>query len=93
VTGAEQSFAQQKEGLKLLLSERQDAPSLRSVLEVQKSSRAVIAIGPEGGWTDKELESADRSGFQHVSLGSLILRTETAVIVTLANLNYALGAE
>jgi 16S rRNA (uracil1498-N3)-methyltransferase len=93
VTGAEQSFAQQKEGLKLLLSERQDAPSLRSVLEVQKSSRAVIAIGPEGGWTDKELESAAQSGFQQVSLGNLILRTETAVIAALANLNYALGVE
>jgi 16S rRNA (uracil1498-N3)-methyltransferase len=93
VTGAEQSFAQQKEGLKLLLSERQDAPSLRSVLEVQKSSRAVIAIGPEGGWTDKELESAAQSGFQQVSSGNLILRTETAVIAALANLNYALGVE
>jgi 16S rRNA (uracil1498-N3)-methyltransferase len=93
VTSAEQSFAQQKEGLKLLLSERQDAPSLRSVLEVQKSSRAVIAIGPEGGWTDKELESAAQSGFQQVSLGNLILRTETAVIAALANLNYALGVE
>jgi 16S rRNA (uracil1498-N3)-methyltransferase len=93
VTGAEQSFAQQKEGLKLLLSERQDAPFLRSVLEVQKSPRAVIAIGPEGGWTDKELESAHQAGFKHVSLGSLILRTETAVVAALANLNYALGVE
>jgi len=89
----EQSFAQQKEGLKLLLSEREEAPSMRTVLEGQKSSKAVIAIGPEGGWTDKELESADRSGFKQVSLGKLILRTETAVIVALANLTYALGAE
>jgi 16S rRNA (uracil1498-N3)-methyltransferase len=53
----------------------------------------VIAIGPEGGWTDKELESAAQSGFQQVSLGNLILRTETAVIAALANLNYALGVE
>jgi 16S rRNA (uracil1498-N3)-methyltransferase len=53
----------------------------------------VIAIGPEGGWTDKELESADQSGFRQVSLGKLILRTETAVIAALASLNYALGAE
>jgi 16S rRNA (uracil1498-N3)-methyltransferase len=93
VTRPEQCFAQCKEELKLLLSERQDAPSMRRVLEDQKSSRAVIAIGPEGGWTDKELESADQSGFKQVSLGKLILRTETAVIAALANLSYALGAE
>jgi 16S rRNA (uracil1498-N3)-methyltransferase len=93
LTRLEQSFAQQKEGLKLLLSENQDAPSMRTVLEGQKSSNAIIAIGPEGGWTDKELELATQSGFNQVSLGRLILRTETSVIAALANLNYALGEE
>lgn len=93
LTRPEQSFAQQGEELKLLLSERQDAPTLRTLLEGEKSSNVVIAIGPEGGWTDKELESATQSGFNQVSLGNLILRTETAVIAALANLNYALGAE
>jgi 16S rRNA (uracil1498-N3)-methyltransferase len=93
LTRPEQSFAQQAEELKLLLSERQDAPPLRTLLEGEKSSKVVIAIGPEGGWTDKELESATQSGFNQVSLGNLILRTETAVIAALANLNYALGAE
>ncbi|MFI5058514.1 MAG: RsmE family RNA methyltransferase [Candidatus Acidiferrales bacterium] len=89
----EPCFAQCKEGLKLLLSENQDAPSMRTVLEGQKSSKAVIAIGPEGGWTDKELVSADQAGFKQVSLGNLLLRTETAVIASLANLNYVLGAK
>jgi 16S rRNA (uracil1498-N3)-methyltransferase len=93
LTRPEQSFAQQKEELKLVLSERQDAPSMRKVLEAQKSARAVVAIGPEGGWTEMELESAAQSGFQQVSLGKLILRTETAVIAALASLNYALAAE
>lgn len=93
LTRPEQSFARQKEELKLLLSERQDAPPLRAILQSQKSARAVIAIGPEGGWTDKELESAVKAGFQQVSLGKLILRTETAVIAALASLNYALGSE
>lgn len=93
LTRPEQSFAQQEEELKLLLSERQDAPALRTLLEGQKSSNAVIAIGPEGGWADKELELATQSGFNQVSLGNLILRTETAVVAALANLNYALGAE
>jgi 16S rRNA (uracil1498-N3)-methyltransferase len=66
---------------------------MREVLQGQKPSKAVMAIGPEGGWTDKELESADQSGFKQVSLGKLILRTETAVIAALASLNYALGSE
>jgi 16S rRNA (uracil1498-N3)-methyltransferase len=93
VTPPELSFAQHKAGLRLLLSERQDARPMREVLQGQKPLNAVIAIGPEGGWTDKELESADQSGFKHVSLGKLILRTETAVIAALASLNYALDAE
>jgi 16S rRNA (uracil1498-N3)-methyltransferase len=93
LTRPEQSFARQKEEVKLLLSERQDVPSMRTVLGDQRSSSVVIAIGPEGGWTDAELESAAQSGFKKVSLGKMILRTETAVIAALASLNYALGAE
>jgi 16S rRNA (uracil1498-N3)-methyltransferase len=93
VTCPELCFTQHKAGLRLVLSEKQDARPMREVLEGQKPSQAVIAIGPEGGWTDKELESADQSGFKQVSLGKLILRTETAVIAALASLNYALGAE
>lgn len=93
VTRPELCFARHKAGLRLVLSERQDARPLRELLQGQKASKAVIAIGPEGGWTDEELESADQSGFKQVSLGKLILRTETAVIAALASLNYALGAE
>ncbi len=40
-----------------------------------------IWIGPEGGWTDAELEMAKRSGFDVVSLGPLVLRAETAAII------------
>jgi RsmE family RNA methyltransferase len=38
-----------------------------------------LALGPEGGWVDAELESFRRAGFEAVSLGPRILRTETAV--------------
>jgi 16S rRNA (uracil1498-N3)-methyltransferase len=93
VARPEHCFAQRKEVLKLLLSEKQDAPTVREVLEGQKAERVVIAIGPEGGWTDGELDAADQSGFKQLSLGKLILRTETAVIAALASLNYALSVE
>ena len=44
----------------------------------------VIAVGPEGGWTDREVERAIEFGFEAVSLGSRILRAVTAPIVALS---------
>jgi len=44
----------------------------------------VIATGPEGGWTDGEVEKAIELGFEAVSLGSRILRAVTAPIVALS---------
>ncbi|MEG3957217.1 16S rRNA (uracil(1498)-N(3))-methyltransferase [Microcoleus sp. herbarium2] len=44
----------------------------------------VIATGPEGGWTDGEVERAIELGFEAVSLGSRILRAVTAPIVALS---------
>lgn len=44
----------------------------------------VIATGPEGGWTDKEIEMAIKAKFQPVSLGCRILRAVTAPIVALS---------
>lgn len=41
----------------------------------------ICAIGPEGGFTDSEIESATRHGWQAVNLGQRILRAETAAIV------------
>jgi 16S rRNA (uracil1498-N3)-methyltransferase len=87
------AFASQKDGLCVMLSERAIASALRNVLAGQRASKAVIAIGPEGGWTDEEFAAARSCGFSEASLGRLILRTETAVIAALASLTYALAAE
>lgn len=51
-----------------------------------------LLIGPEGGLTAAEVEEAKRHGFEAVTLGRLILRTETAAIATLAIVQAALGA-
>ena len=45
-----------------------------------------LAIGPEGGWTDAEVELLEAHGFRRYSLGSRILRTDTATIALLARL-------
>jgi 16S rRNA (uracil1498-N3)-methyltransferase len=86
------SFASHKEGVRVMLSERPSAPLMRTLLDNRRDSRAVLAIGPEGGWTDAEFADAEAAGFQGASLGHLILRTETAVIASLASLNYALDS-
>lgn len=89
----EAAFEANSQNLCVLLSESPDAKSLRKVLSGNQSSSAVLAIGPEGGWTDAELASARAAGFQEASLGRFILRTETAVVASLATLNFTLSSE
>ncbi|NET17059.1 MAG: 16S rRNA (uracil(1498)-N(3))-methyltransferase [Okeania sp. SIO1H6] len=57
---------------------------LESLLDNQKLESIVIATGPEGGWTDGEIEVAIATGFQVVSLGKRILRSVTAPLVALS---------
>lgn len=58
-----------------------------------RTAAVTLAIGPEGGWTDSEFNSAQRHGYVEASLGKLILRTETAVLAALASLGYALSRD
>jgi 16S rRNA (uracil1498-N3)-methyltransferase len=48
------------------------------------ASRAVLAIGPEGGWDDYEMRVLTTRGFAPVSLGPRTLRTDTACVALLA---------
>ncbi len=52
------------------------------------ANNVLILIGPEGGFSHTEAEAAQRAGAQPISLGSRILRTETAALVVLSVLNY-----
>ncbi len=85
------ALPKQTAAVKILLSERPEAPPLRNVLTAATASTAALAIGPEGGWTEDEFALAQKTGFREASLGKLILRTETAVAAALASINYALG--
>lgn len=49
--------------------------------------RTTLAIGPEGGWIEREVETFRERGFQPVSLGAAILRVESAVAAALAQLD------
>ena len=46
----------------------------------------VLAVGPEGGWTDEEVTLLEERGFSRYSLGARILRTDTATVAVLAQL-------
>lgn len=46
--------------------------------------RLLLAVGPEGGWTDEEVALLEEKGFARYSLGPRILRTDTALIALLA---------
>jgi RsmE family RNA methyltransferase len=52
----------------------------------QKPGRLLLAVGPEGGWTDDEVSLLESHGFSRYSLGARILRTDTALVALLARL-------
>ena len=49
-----------------------------------QSDKVVFMVGPEGGWTEKEEQQAFDAGFQSVTLGKRVLRTETASLAAIA---------
>ena len=49
-----------------------------------QSGKVVFMVGPEGGWTEKEEQQAFDAGFQSVTLGKRVLRTETASLAAIA---------
>jgi 16S rRNA (uracil1498-N3)-methyltransferase len=93
LTKPETAFVSFCDGTRIMLSESPDATPLREVLAGQNTRVAVLAIGPEGGWTEAEFSAARKASFHSVSLGRLILRTETAVVASLAALNFALSPD
>ena len=66
----------------LLCSPRQSAQCISNEHSPsQKNTQTNIWIGPEGGWTEKEITKAKALNFQIASLGPLTLRGETAAII------------
>lgn len=78
--------------LNLVLAERQQTMALSHMTLPQEWHQdLILAIGPEGGWTTQEFEQSQRKGAHLVSLGSFILRAETATLAGLCLIQARLG--
>ena len=55
-------------------------------------ARALLAVGPEGGWTEFELDLLERHGFRAVGMGPRTLRSDTATIALLTLAHQALAS-
>jgi len=56
-----------------------------------RTDRFIGIIGPEGGFSEEEVERAENAGFVPISLGNRILRSETAALTLVAIVQYEWG--
>jgi 16S rRNA (uracil1498-N3)-methyltransferase len=81
--------------LMLIASLQADAQPLKKVLAefgAKRPASVLILIGPEGDFTPAELALAKSHGCRPITLGPIILRTETAALYCLSVLNHELQA-
>ncbi len=88
-----QAIKQTKDkSLSLIPYEKESNNSLKQILRaVSNIIEVSVFVGPEGGFTEQEIEEAVKFGINSVTLGPRILRTETAGIAVLSILMYELG--
>lgn len=73
----------------VLAYEQENSYTLHRVLaQCSEGAKILLVIGPEGGFSEEEVQQAQESGFHVVSLGKRILRTETAGLYALACVSY-----
>jgi 16S rRNA (uracil1498-N3)-methyltransferase len=80
-----QTALSENASLRIVLSELEERTLLREVLTPRSEGEIILgeiimAIGPEGGWAEDELQLFVRAGWISASLGPTILRAETAAI-------------
>jgi 16S rRNA (uracil1498-N3)-methyltransferase len=77
--------------LSIIPYEKETNTVLKRLITVDNPKKIAVFIGPEGGFTEEEIQSALAKGTRPVTLGPRILRTETAGIAVLSILMYELG--
>ncbi len=74
-------FVQAESGANLLICRIEDAPDQAVLSSTEPVS---IAIGPEGGWSEREEQMFQENALQTLPLGQFTLRAETAAIVAVS---------
>jgi 16S rRNA (uracil1498-N3)-methyltransferase len=70
---------------RIVLAESERTVMLNDALQSHlPSDELLLAVGPEGGWTEDEIGIFSQGGWKSASLGSTILRAETAAIAATA---------
>jgi 16S rRNA (uracil1498-N3)-methyltransferase len=75
----------------LLFSEKGGAAITEALSEMPEPPAVVALVGPEGGWSDEEIEMLASHGAKPVSLGPRVLRTETAAVVAITLIQHLTG--
>lgn len=68
------------------------AVTVARAVEQNASDDVTILVGPEGGFTEQEVERTTGAGAQPIALGSAILRIETAAVALVAAFSLAAGS-
>ncbi|MCX7746843.1 MAG: 16S rRNA (uracil(1498)-N(3))-methyltransferase [Clostridia bacterium] len=77
--------------LSLIPYEKESKSKLKDIIQGKRIEKIAVFIGPEGGFTENEIERSLLNGIKPVTLGPRILRTETAGLAVLSILMYELG--
>ena len=72
----------------IVFCERIANKTIRDSGAIQKGDKVLVIIGPEGGFSQREFDYFENKGLEMLTLGDLILKAETAVIVGLGNIIY-----
>ncbi len=77
---------------KVVLWEEEESTGLKKFLQESFERERVIGmVGPEGGFSESEIQMTREKGFIPVSLGSRVLRAETAALAMVALVQYEWG--
>ncbi|MEN3334042.1 MAG: rRNA (uracil1498-N3)-methyltransferase [Blastocatellia bacterium] len=87
----EPMLAAHQQSALLVFSERGGMSINDALSKVNHSERIIALVGPEGGWSDQEIDLLESCGATFVTLGPRIVRTETAALVAVTLIQHRLG--
>ena len=71
---------------RMLVAHPESPEGLIKVAGMGINGRTLLAVGPEGGWVDFEIDKFIEHSFLPISMGKRVLRTDTAVVSLMAQL-------